>query len=396
MKKRLLLFCLALCMALPLCACTSANVSQQDDDTEQENVVEGSDSAETPAQLQMSELTDADPVAVLEIPIYEDIPLADDEALDVLDIGANTVLLAVNVESELEQGLPRTKALMIYEMDSRTATTVERFTDIDLYVTSGRLVENDYVYTAILSANLVDVKGAVRRAGDSPWEFPFDAECADGEYLPEAFVMPSGDVVFVLCGEQDDDQNAFRVVSISSDGTARVIFTPEDRTARGFNTMMIPYQSGYMFRYATKTGWQFCVGDEEGVSPFSDVIDCRAVYPWWACKDDVLLLAIGFGDDVNGITSMHNAVVTREGAITHLGDLRFMRFTMGSSGKIAAVTSHWEQYLLAFENNKLSAVRIDLPATATEFFRSGDGCLYAHLNSSRLGRVGLFKILESC
>lgn len=394
MKKNFLLFCLAMCMTLSLCACTASNVSQQDDDMEQESAVEVPDSVETPAQLQMPELTDVDPVAVLEIPIYEDIPLADDETIDVLDIGTDTVFLAVNTESELEQGLPRTKALVIYEMDSQTATTVEHFDDIDLYVTAGRMVENDYIYTAILSTRLIDVKGVVRRAGDSPWEVPFDAECADGECLPEPFVMPSGDVVFVLCGEQADDGSTFRVVSVSPDGTARVIFTPEDHTARGFNTMMIPYQSGYMFRYATASGWQFCVGDEKNVSPFSAVIDCRAVYPWWACKDDVLLLAIGFGDDTNGITSMHNAVVTREGAITHLGNLRFMRFTMGSSGKIAAVTLDWEQYLLTFENNKLSAVRIDLPATATEFFRSSGGRLYAHLSNPRLGRIGLFEINE--
>ena len=393
MKRKLVAIWLVVCMTFTLCACTSTDKPQTDSESGEVVIPKTEETTETADQLQIVELTDVDPIAVQEIPIYEDITLKNNEVIDILDISESAVFLAVNTESELEQGVLRTNALIIYEQDSRAATVVEILENSDLYVTAGRMVEKDYVYTAIASPSLPGGKGVVRRVGSSPWEFPFDADSIDGETLPEPFAMPSGDVVFILCGEQADDDRAFRVVSVSPNGTATVIFTPEDRAATGY-TMMIPYQSGYMFRYATGNGYQFCVGDENSVSLFAAVSDCRAVYPWWICSDDMLLLALGFGDNVNGITSTHNAVVTKDGMISQLGDLQYTRFTLGNSGRIAAVNLDWEQYLLTFENSALSAVRIDLPATATEFFRSNEGRLYAHLSNPRLGRVGLFEILE--
>ena len=393
MKRKLVAIWLVVCMTFTLCACTSTDKPQTDSESGEVVIPKTEETTETADQLQIVELTDVDPIAVQEIPIYEDITLKNNEVIDILDISESAVFLAVNTESELEQGVPRTNALIIYEQDSRAATVVEILENSDLYVTAGRMVEKDYVYTAIASPSLPGGKGVVRRVGSSPWEFPFDADSIDGETLPEPFAMPSGDVVFILCGEQPDDNNAFRVVSVSPDGTATVIFTPENRAATGY-TMMIPYQSGYMFRYASGSGYQFCVGDENSVSPFAAVSDCRAVYPWWICSDDTLLLALGFGDNVNGITSTRNAMVTKDGMISQLGDLQYTRFTLGNSGRIAAVNLDWEQYLLTFKNSALSAVRIDLPATATEFFRSNEGRLYAHLSNPRLGRVGLFEILE--
>lgn len=86
MKRKLVAIWLVVCMTFTLCACTSTDKPQTDSESGEVVIPKTEETTETADQLQIVELTDVDPIAVQEIPIYEDITLKNNEVIDILDI----------------------------------------------------------------------------------------------------------------------------------------------------------------------------------------------------------------------------------------------------------------------------------------------------------------------
>ena len=79
MKRKLVAIWLVVCMTFTLCACTSTDKPQTDSESGEVVIPKTEETTETADQLQIVELTDVDPIAVQEIPIYEDITLKNNE-----------------------------------------------------------------------------------------------------------------------------------------------------------------------------------------------------------------------------------------------------------------------------------------------------------------------------
>lgn len=355
--------------------------------------------------MEITQLTEVDPIPVRELPLYEDIPLEENEIITILDIGESGILLTVSLD-DLEQGWYRTSRLLLYEPEQRLVTELESFADgEEIMIASGCLVDDGYVY-AMLHCELRLIEqngvtdavgeGVIRRRGDAAWEIPFSSDCPnDLEGLPMLLALPDGDVVFALCGGQPDDPAGggnYRVTVVSLEGEKRVVFAPEDVEPAAYSTMLIPDGGGYLFRVRTEDGHCFYRGDGDGAERVT-AVDCRAIYPWWVTMDGQLLFTAGYQDD-EGMNYEKNVLLTEEGALIQLEGLRLTRFTVGGSGRIAAVDTGWQPYLLAAGEGTLEAVRIDLPAVPTDFYRGDDGRLYVHQDTPRMGPVGLYEILE--
>lgn len=363
-----------------------------------------SQTEDDPIPQEIALLTDTDPIPVRELPLYEDVPLEEDEIITILDIGERGILLTVSLD-DLEQGWYRTGSLLLYDPEQRLVTELESFADEEIMIASGCFVDGDYAY-ALLECDLRPVEegtadmvgeGVIRRRGEHPWEIHFCSDCPnDLEGLPMLLALSDGSVAFALCGGQPDDPEEgggnYRVAVVSPQGEKRVVFAPEDAEPASYHTMLVPCEDGYLFRVSTQEGHCFYKGSGDGAALLSKV-ECRAIYPWWVPVEGGVLFTAGYRDE-EGKNYEKNALLTEDKTVVPLEGLRLTRFALGGSGRIAATDLHWQPYLLYADDGGLEAVRIDLPAHPTDLYCGDDGRLYAYQDSPRAGPVGLYEILE--
>lgn len=341
------------------------------------------------------------------VAFYEHISLADGESVDVLDIDDGRVLFAVCAESGTENndfGNEKTTALAIYDTKSGQVTPAADLTDELVYVYHGRLIGDDFVYSAAsVEQSFTDKDGYVRRCGGSSWEYQLSGLTGDGEMVPMPFVFPSGAVAFIDAGGLYDEANndgklaatwssRMKAVLISPDGTEKTLFEPEDEKFLAY-THLLPYQDKCMFRMQSERGFEIYALDENGTELLLTIDDCRAVYPWWVEAEDGFLFLIGYGDDQAGITSINNVLISEGGATVMDDGRQYSRLTSDQKGSIMATDLSWRRFVLRIEGERMTATRIDLPKLPGEFYYDeAAGKMYVHLNDPKLGDVGLYEV----
>jgi hypothetical protein len=382
---------LALALVMLLAGCTQNPDQLQGSLSGDDSVTEGDQAAAEIGQNTKQR------IAVEEIPLYEQLSLEDGQTIKILDIDEHRILLAVNIRNATS-----TECIQIYDMRTEEIILTEYLSDV--YVFYGKFVEDDYVYSAVEAEKNLEVEadhieresGYVRRVGTHPWEYALTKPLADEDVMPMPIVLEDGNVVFIDCGGVYYGEKTFMsemsLVVVSPDGTAKTLFTPDVDQFMAYSRM-IAYGDGYVFRLRTSSGFEFYEGDKDHVERIMVFDNCRAIYPYWTSAGDKFLFSMGYGNDEVGITDIKTIVTTADGTIVTIDDVAYFRLTSDGNGTVAAIDSGWTQVILTVENGTIAATRIDLPAGITGFYPDGNGTLYAHLQSSDTGKVGLYKIV---
>lgn len=349
-----------------------------------------------------------DLISVQEVPLYERITTAEDEEIVILDISGSRMLLAVN-----RKQMDSTRRIAVYDMLSTEITS--QIVVEDRSVLYGKLIGDDFVYAGLNAIAGLDrpedaeewfayENSFVSRVGTHSWDCTLSNTIFDGEIAPMPYVLPSGDVVVIDCGEvyyktvNNEPRprtliEHMQVISIDPDGIQKTIFSSDSLSPSESQLLMAcsiltPYDDGYIFRLKIDKKFKFYAGDENGVKEIMTVDGCRAIYPWWITERGNFLLTMGYGDDENGITSIKTALTTKDYTILDESETGYFRLTSDQNGHIAAIDQFWNSFILQISDGTISAVKIDLPAKPIEFYCNGNGVLYAFLDD-----IGLFEIL---